>query len=143
MSTEIEDFIKKTETPYETTFWGEKYIVTPKVVFGSGDALQFVAVQPLDTRPQWYVVRIDSSVDIEADDFKWDQLLLCPIEDEFGNATDYTHDYNDAGDYVARRFDAAKDEPWEPGDITDFPVLNWSGGCWWVKKNFGIIQAKS
>ena len=72
------------------TFWGTRYRITPRLidkVFGDGKKI--IYIQPLNTRPNYYLCRIDSKTDINSDDF-YDEVLECEggiyeeIEDQFG-----------------------------------------------------------
>lgn len=50
------------ERPYMTTFWGVRRKVKPVLidrVLGNGNKL--ISVTPLNTRPQYYLIRIDST----------------------------------------------------------------------------------
>jgi hypothetical protein len=70
----------------EVRFWGSDYQVTPELLpFQWGDGLQVVAIQPLATRPNWYVTCVDSShKDLNSDE--WydliDDIEEC-LEDHF------------------------------------------------------------
>ena len=98
-------------------------------------------MEPIDTRPNWYIVRIDSSIDIESDSFSYDKMLLQPIEEEHGNVDEYDEDIQD-GKYLYRYKLGDDDEEWKE-DATKWPMLSWSGGRWWVHKNFGTIEQVS
>lgn len=72
-------------------FWGVEHTVTPVLLETVlGDGRQVIAFVPWDTRPQYYVVRVDSSWGIEntdepsVGDFTDD--LYAAVEDEYGNA---------------------------------------------------------
>jgi hypothetical protein len=72
----------------ETTasLWGTKYKVTPYLVdqiFGDGQ--KFIKLSPMLTRPNFYVVRIDSKTDLKSDEW-FDQLqeIYEAIDEEFG-----------------------------------------------------------
>lgn len=48
-----------------TTFWGRKYFVTPRLVEKVfGDGKQLIGFEPLNSRPNFYVVLVDSSWNI-------------------------------------------------------------------------------
>jgi len=52
----------KIEVPYKTRWWGQDCICDPRFVeqsLGDGDVL--LGLQPLNTRPNYYVIRVDSS----------------------------------------------------------------------------------
>jgi ferredoxin len=51
----------KVEIPYETNFWGQKCECDPRFVEEAlGDGESLIGIQPLSTRPHFYVIRIDS-----------------------------------------------------------------------------------
>ena len=133
---EIEEYIEKITTPYKVVFWGDEYEITPVLVAEfSGDGRQFVGVEPINTRPNWYLVRIDSSIDVGSDDFDYDEMLLQPIENEFGNVDDYECEIRNGKCLYRHVYET--EEEWQE-NITDWPVLSWGGGQWWVQKNFAI-----
>ena len=48
-----------------TRFWGRRRFVTPRIVpFIWGDGKQWIYLSPINQRPNYYVVRIDSRVDL-------------------------------------------------------------------------------
>ena len=134
---ELEDYLKKATKPRKIRFWGENYKVAPALVTARfGDGLQIVWVTPIDARPFYYLICIDSKTDIESDDFEWDKQLLQPIEEEYDNIDNYEE--REDGKYYN-----PYDEDAEPFDYK-FPMLSWGGGSWGVEKNFGeMLTAKS
>ena len=101
---------------HKTRFWGRNYIITPRLVeWVHGDGLQVIYFMPLNTRPNYYVVRIDSKVSLNNyDDPSFADIVLddlCErIEEQFG-----TKDYEwtaDNGRTYTRRcpFPALDDE---------------------------------
>lgn len=77
-------------------FWGQRHIVTPRLAdWIHGDGKQVIYFTPLATRPQHYVVRIDSRVDLDSDAFRGHVLegIYEALEDQFGRHRDeYEHD---------------------------------------------------
>lgn len=75
---------------HKTRFWGRNYIITPRLVdWIHGDGLQVIYFMPLNTRPNYYVVRIDSKVSLNNSDepsFAGEVLdeLYNQIEEQFG-----------------------------------------------------------
>lgn len=125
----------KRECSHRTVrFWGSDCLIEPAFVdTGRGDRKQLVYVQPLDTRPDYYVLRIDSKEDIEADGYEWDENLLCPIEETYDNVDRYECYWDDKMRWMGK-------EKWydnEPPIEIKWPMLHWSGGSWGVIKNFG------
>lgn len=73
--------------PYQTRWWGIRRLVTPQLVrqpFGDGRVL--LALQPMDTRPNYYLLRIDSAWTQGNADEIYEHLdeFYEAIEDEFG-----------------------------------------------------------
>ncbi len=105
---------------HKTTFWGQKYFVTPALVSEIfGDGRQLIYLAPINTRPNYYVVRIDSKTSLDnwaANPF-CDTILnevLDAIEEQYGRETEeWDHDN---GRTYTRHF--------------PFPALEWEGGEW-------------
>lgn len=115
----------------ETTFWGQEYTIEPEIIENiHGDGLQCVYLTPIDTRPNYYVLRIDSSIDIE-DDFVNEidicEMMLQMIEEEHDNIDDYEEIHT--GNETSYRYEDEKPKTW---DEVYFPTLHWSGGSWGV-----------
>ena len=139
---DISEFLKSETKPYYTKFWGQRHFVKPALVEEFlGDGRQVIYLEPLDTRPSHYVLRIDSQTDITADDFNFEELIQM-AEAEYGSADDYDVKYNAAGHYVCRHRYPDKGERWKSARLLDFPMVNWSGGKWGVFKNFGPLDKK-
>lgn len=81
-----------------------------------GDGLQFVWLSSINQRPHIWYIRIDSSTDIEADDFDYDKLIST-VEADFGCYDDECED-NDQED---REY--------------EYPMMDWGGGMWGLKYN--------
>lgn len=102
-----------------THFWGHDYEVTPALVDKVfGDGRQVIFFTPLASRPNWYVVRVDSS---------WS-------EDNWNSsATDYVYDHTDEiYDAIDHQYGNAhyEDEP-EDSEGEDFPSLHDGYGVGW------------
>lgn len=116
----IEQLIKTEMTPKTITQWGQEiHSHTPTLIDEiHGDGLCLIWVCPLATRPDYYIIRADSSVKkmIEDDEDEIRDLLETEIyrmiRGEYGN-------YDDHEDYS------------ENGTMLDFPALNLSCGCGW------------
>lgn len=140
LAPEVNVFIEKICRPQEAQLWGEKSIITPALVSPEacedigifGDGLQVIYVEPIDTRPNYYVMAIDSKIDVRAEDFNFDDLLNA-IANDYGDIDRYRE--NENGLYY---------NPYEPDekpfDYT-FPMLSWEGGCWGTLKNFALSPA--
>lgn len=85
--------VAKLEAPYTTRWWGSDRVVKPCVITEPmGDGRKMFAITPLDTRPNYYIVRLDSRVQI------WDQIdeILDHIAEQVGDARENEQDYGDA-----------------------------------------------
>lgn len=99
-------------------------------VFGDGRAL--LALTTINSRPRYYVIRIDSSWDVEdcdapdgAPDLR-DHLgdIECALEDEFGAARSYTDDED--CDLTDEEVEAATAWPTFDGDLgTSWSRIDW------------------
>jgi len=71
------------EQPESITFWGEEYTITPRLiaeVFGDGDTL--IGITPLATRPNYFLVRVDSGDGFNVRDILDD--VIASAEEEYG-----------------------------------------------------------
>jgi len=75
------------ETPRKAELWGVEYMITPRFVGEMlGDGQRLIGFQPLNTRPNYYVVAVDSGWDLdgfEPDD--WPDWVMDAIGDEYGD----------------------------------------------------------
>ena len=107
-------------TPKIVTHWGQKYYNHVPVLIDSihGDGQCLICIVPLATRPDYYIIRVDSSVkqmikdnDDEIIDFIEEELCKM-IRAEYGS-------YDDNEDY-------------DEHDVMEpFPALNYSCGYGW------------
>lgn len=135
----IEEFIKKETATRETSHWGQPCTITPALVDEKhGDGLQVVWLSSIDTRPFYYVLQIDSSIELDNDDSLneddkknygtvW-EMMLQMIEEQYDNIDRYQE--NSDGKY----FDPY-DKDVEPFEY-DTPMLSWGGGSWGLLANF-------
>lgn len=116
-------------------WWGGEYDVTPAVANGHlGDGRQLLRIQPLNTRPDYYLIRIDSSWAVDDSDEWIDRLegeILEMLIDEFS-------EMEREREYLAEDLRAEGIEP--TGENTDlagnedrlgFPVLSLDSGVSW------------
>jgi hypothetical protein len=99
------------EVPETIEFWGQEHTVIPRLietVFGDGKLL--LIIQPMNTRPNYFVVRVDSSPDLDVFDVIDD--ISDAAEDEYGY-------YEDA--------ELSDDEK-------VFPIVDWTVGCSWSER---------
>lgn len=115
-------------------WWGSDYQITPAVARGHlGDGQQLLCVQPLNTRPDYYLIRCDSTWVVDGSDEWYDRLeeIIDALIDEFSEK-------EREREYLAEDLRAAGIEP--DGENTDlagnedrlgFPVLSLDSGCAW------------
>jgi hypothetical protein len=100
------------EGPQRVYWWGREHDISPRVigkVFGDGRRL--ITVWPLTTRPNYFVVRVDSAEEFEIRDTLDD--LGDAAEEEFG------------------RFRRDEEEDEDAEDTREFPICDWDFGvCW-------------
>lgn len=117
----------------KVTFWGEEYTITPAVVSGHlGDGKTLLMVQPLNTRPNYYLIRVDSAWSTK-DGYDHDHIdeATDVIDDEFG---EMEHERERLADDLREQgitpngdnTDLAGNE-----DRLDWPVLSLDSGCCW------------
>lgn len=100
--------------------WGSDYTVTPRLVSEVfGDGRQLIWLQPLNTRPNYYVVRIDSA---------WNRSNLAQEGDVLCDHLDEIYDAID--DEYGRAHKADEDE------CRDFPALDLDAGCAWGEQEW-------
>ena len=134
----IDELINSEIETHETMFWGKNITITPALVDEvHGDGLQIVYLSSIYTRPNYYILKIDSSIILGDDKSLSDEdqseygtvweMLLRMIEDQYDNIERYKE--NKDGLYVDCNEDV---EPFE----YCFPMLNWGGGSWGRIANF-------
>lgn len=135
----LEEYLAQETQTRTVRFWGSDHEVTPVLVSEvHGDGLQIVYLEPLFTRPNYYILRIDSSVDLYDDESlpevdkqnygSVQELLLQMVEEEY----DCLDRYDEGKDGLY--FDPYDDEI-EPFEY-EFPMLDWGGGSWGQMANF-------
>lgn len=103
------------ERPCKGHLWGQEHDIFPRVigkVFGDGRCL--INVSPLMTRPNYFVVRVDSAEDFEVRDILDD--VADAAEDEFG------------------RFRRDEEEPEDAEEHREFPICDWDAGTCWSER---------
>lgn len=92
---ETEALRKIVERKRKTLFWGQEHIVAPKLLSDVlGDGQQLMTLTPINTRPNYYVCRIDSSWSLSNWDKhpmppgQWLEDLYQALEAEFGDGQD-------------------------------------------------------
>jgi len=122
----MEEYLKKQTAPKTITFWGTKYEFTPYLLDEIiGDGLQLCYLGSINSRPHYWLIRIDSKTDVSSDDFDFEDLLQ-PIEEECGRCDD---------DGCERCE--------ENGTECEYPAISWGGGHWGMVANFATGQEGS
>lgn len=128
---------KRIEVDRPTNWWGCECICSPRFVEATfGDGRQLVAIQPLNTRPSYYVIRVDSRWGLRGGDIWWDNLddIYEAISDEWGEKERERYrlieDMAEQGIFPG--------DPRYNDDLTgnedrlDWPVASWDAGAgWW------------
>ena len=97
----IEQIIEKELTPRTARFWGQDYPnftpVLAKTQHGDGQRLMWF--NSMDTRPWFYIIRVDSGLPLDDSDESVDAIhdfvdpiLIEALEDEFGRFDDDNRD---------------------------------------------------
>lgn len=77
--------VKEETKEREVSLWGNKLTFTPVLATSKiGNGNKLVALFSLDQRPQYWLIRIDSNLSINDDEFDIEELVNI-IENEFGN----------------------------------------------------------
>lgn len=127
----------------ETTHWGQKCTIKPVIhseVFGDG--LQLCYLGTIDQRPNYWLIQIDSSIDIEDSEFDWENILLNPLEEEFGRCEDYLSEEEFNEQQKDSFSEASNYDDYEHyNSWCDYPHVSWSGGHWGTVVNFKSKEA--
>lgn len=106
------------ERPERCTFWGQPHTITPRLIAEVfGDGRQLVCITPIASRPNYFVVRVDSTVtnigytDSPSGYSSIIEDIMLAQEDEYG-------DFRDE--------DLTEDEK-------HFPIVDWGIGYLWGK----------
>jgi len=103
------------EQPEQVTFWGAEYTITPRLIGRSfGDGKRMICIQPLATRPNYFVVRVSSEAGWDVRDELDD--IMDAAEDEYGTFGD--EEYQETNGDESR----------------GFPVCDWGVGCTWGER---------
>lgn len=97
-----------------TSLWGQRRWVVPRLVpFLWGDGKQWVWLEPINRRPRYYVLRIDSRMSLS----NWEQ-----VRPPFGPV---------CLDSVLSAIAETWGEQYEDGPRETWPALNWANGGSW------------
>ena len=85
------------ECRHRVKFWGAHYFIKPRLISRMfGDGKKLFIIQPLDTRPNYYYIRVDSTWgtsnwnhdDGIKEPAEWLEDVLQAIDEDFGNTAD-------------------------------------------------------
>lgn len=135
----IDQLIERETKEQTVSLWGQKCTFTPVMVSEKhGDGLQVVYLSSIDTRPLYWLLCIDSSIDLSDNDSMnnedrstygtIDELLVQMVEHEYGNIDSY--EAMEDGRYYDP--DDPSADPFE----YEYPMMCWGGGSWGLIANF-------
>ena len=101
---------------HKTRLWGEEYETTPTLVHTVfGDGRSVVTLDPLSSRPDYYVILADSSIKHFEDFLDYlrenEELVFQAIEEEYGNVDDQQYDAD------GHAIETPDEDWWEDGDL--------------------------
>jgi len=107
----------------KTTLWGQESETTPTLVHTVfGDGRSIITLEPTNSRPDYYVMLADSSINSFEDALEFiadnEELVFQAIEEEYGNVDDQQYDEDD------NEIETPEDDWWEDGEMP----LNISSG---------------
>lgn len=121
--------VKKEIKPHWGVLWSQRSWCVPAYCgIVEGDGRQVVWLKTGDSRPNYYILRIDSKTDVESENFNV-ETLYCGVEDSFGNHDDYEQQY--FGDELRVRYRYDSDSEWQPYSVCEFPALSTGNGAFW------------
>lgn len=118
------------ERPEKCIFWGGTYTRTPRLiarVFGDGKLL--ICITPLVTRPNYFVVRIDSKTKNVQEPAPLDSELVA----RGGCDVSLLEEIMLAAEEEYGRFGDEEECDQQGDDLRGFPVVDWGFGCTWGK----------
>lgn len=125
--------VRRETQRYKNSLWGTSYVDADKLTpYMEGDGLQLVRVITLSSRPFGYLVRIDSTHNINADDFDI-EIMLEKIEEHYGSSDDDDYEEMEVnGKYVYVLNEDIDDDGniIEGAYIREDPPFCWDGGSW-------------
>ncbi len=117
--------------PYPTRWWGTDYICRPQFVHTAlGDGNQLIGIEPLNTRPHYYLIRVDSSWHLQS-------CRICRDRDCPDELTEHLDEIYDAivEEYMAVETvrECNEDFPEEEPDSEEWPVFSSDSGVSWFR----------
>lgn len=128
----LDDLRTRIEVEETARLWGQKHTITPRLVGQIwGDGKKLIGIQPLNTRPNYYVVCGDSNWDLESDEFMdlAEDEIFTAIEEEYGS--------RDCR-YCGGSFGEDGCEHCRGEDWREFPALNIDAGWCWFDIRRGV-----
>lgn len=108
----IDEAIKELTKKQTVSLWGDEIEFTPEIASEIiGDGKQILQITTISQRPQFWLIRIDSKIDIECDEFDIEQFVE-KLEEEFGRADNEEFENSDKE------------------TIDFYPSIYWDGGLW-------------
>ncbi|MCE7039172.1 hypothetical protein [Dyadobacter sp. CY312] len=135
----LEEWIESETSFKKVSLWGQSTEFVPVICSTIlGDGLQLVYLGSTGQRPLYWLIRIDSETDINADDFDHEQLI-CTVEDDFGRHPGCILDEVEFEKHRSDiRYDLEGYDSFEEYEADcDYPHLWWDGGHWGLVVNFG------
>lgn len=110
---------KLVEVPYDSTFWGQPVRVDPHFVKTVlGDGLMLLGMTTINSRPNYYVIRVDST---------WHLSMCRKCEDECPDQL-FEH-LEEIYEAIVSEYGCAIDE--ETGNKDPWPAFDDENGCSW------------
>lgn len=136
---QIKAFLDHETRRQRAYLWGKYTVFTPVVLSKQfGDGLQIIYISSMDQRPRFWLARIDSKTDLEAEGA---EEIVDEIEEEFGRVPS-------EGYITYAEFRKIKKEGrilFDHENYTEYcedcryPRMDWHGGHWGTVKNFAEV----
>jgi hypothetical protein len=124
------------EQEQEVNFWGKTYRITPLLINAVlGDGKKLVGIQPLNTRPNYYVIRVDSGWDLS--NLEDGELFVDHLEDVYEAIEDQFSEMEREREYLIE--DGIPEERAELAYYPErlgWPVLSAGSGVGWFELNW-------
>lgn len=126
----LEEWIQKETAPRKISLWGSTVqddFVPELVGYINGDGQQLIYFGTIDQRPRWWILRIDSNININ-DDFDTESLCFEPIEEEFGRCDEWVSEEEFPDSEYSEYYSSYDD--WIENN--KFPKMEYNtSGCHW------------
>lgn len=113
----------------KTDFWCEEYEIEPVIAAEKvGDGKQLIYIGTIDQRPHYWLIRIDSKTDINADLFNIEKYIEI-LEEEFGQHPENFYDLEDFEEAKKNYCGFENFENYEDYlKDCEYPAVWWGGG---------------